>query len=88
MALSLIIVFDFPGNSYLDILHCNKRPFYNKGREEDSSAMDAYLMHSVRAYLFHFSKDYFMRFLLLLIPRNISPSFTEVSLSDAAESHF
>ncbi|KAH0864085.1 hypothetical protein Bca4012_094221 [Brassica carinata] len=34
-------------NSYLDILHCNKRPFYNKGREEDSSAMDAYLMHSL-----------------------------------------
>nr|VDD56218.1 unnamed protein product [Brassica oleracea] len=34
-------------NSYLDILHSNKRPFYNKGREEDSSAMDAYLMHSL-----------------------------------------
>ncbi|KAJ0247889.1 U3 small nucleolar RNA-associated protein [Hirschfeldia incana] len=34
-------------NSYLDILHSNKRPFYNKGREEDSSVMDAYLMHSL-----------------------------------------
>ncbi|CAH2037116.1 unnamed protein product [Thlaspi arvense] len=34
-------------NSYLDILHSNKRPFYNRGPEEDSSAMDAYLMHSL-----------------------------------------
>ncbi|KAL4564389.1 hypothetical protein LXL04_028453 [Taraxacum kok-saghyz] len=34
-------------NSYRDILHHNKKPFYNKGREEDSSIMDAYLMHSL-----------------------------------------
>ncbi|KAL1224086.1 Protein NUCLEOLAR FACTOR 1 [Cardamine amara subsp. amara] len=34
-------------NSYLDILHSNKKPFYNRGSEEDSSAMDAYLMHSL-----------------------------------------
>ncbi|XP_010459374.1 PREDICTED: U3 small nucleolar RNA-associated protein 25-like isoform X1 [Camelina sativa] len=34
-------------NSYLDILHSNKRPFYDRGSEEDSSAMDAYLMHSL-----------------------------------------
>ncbi|CAN1731734.1 Protein NUCLEOLAR FACTOR 1 [Linum perenne] len=34
-------------NSYRDVLHCNKRPFYLKGREEDSSIMDAYLMHSL-----------------------------------------
>ncbi|EOA37780.1 hypothetical protein CARUB_v10012647mg [Capsella rubella] len=34
-------------NSYMDILHSNKKPFYNKGSEEDSSAMDAYLMHSL-----------------------------------------
>ncbi|ESQ35029.1 hypothetical protein EUTSA_v10006892mg [Eutrema salsugineum] len=34
-------------NSYLDILHSNKRPFYIRGPEEDSSAMDAYLMHSL-----------------------------------------
>uniref|UniRef100_A0A1J3GHW3 Digestive organ expansion factor-like protein n=2 Tax=Noccaea caerulescens TaxID=107243 RepID=A0A1J3GHW3_NOCCA len=34
-------------NTYLDILHSNKRPFYIKGPEEDSSAMDAYLMHSL-----------------------------------------
>lgn len=54
MTQSLIIVFSFVGNSYLDILHSNKRPFYNKGREEDSSAMDAYLMHSVRAYSYSF----------------------------------
>ncbi|VVA91685.1 unnamed protein product [Arabis nemorensis] len=33
-------------NSYLDILHSNKKPFYNRGPEEDASAMDAYLMHS------------------------------------------
>lgn len=54
MALLLIIVFDFVGNSYLDILHSNKRPFYNRGSEEDSSAMDAYLMHSVCAHLHSF----------------------------------
>lgn len=34
-------------NSYQDILHCNKKPFYHKGLEEDSSIMDAYLMHSL-----------------------------------------
>ncbi|KAI9168766.1 hypothetical protein LWI28_001628 [Acer negundo] len=34
-------------NSYRDILHCNKKPFYLKGLEEDSSIMDAYLMHSL-----------------------------------------
>ncbi|XP_065849827.1 protein NUCLEOLAR FACTOR 1 isoform X2 [Euphorbia lathyris] len=32
-------------NSYMDILHCNKKPFYLKGQEEDSSIMDAYIMH-------------------------------------------
>ncbi|KAK1420515.1 hypothetical protein QVD17_22178 [Tagetes erecta] len=32
-------------NSYRDILHYNKKPFYLKGREEDSSIMDAYLLH-------------------------------------------
>ncbi|KAG5594379.1 hypothetical protein H5410_035611 [Solanum commersonii] len=37
------------GNSYRDILHHNKKPFYLKGLEEDSSTMDAYVMHSVRA---------------------------------------
>lgn len=39
------------GNSYRDILNCCKRPFYHKGHGEDSSTMDAYIMHSVRAYL-------------------------------------
>lgn len=34
-------------NSYRDILHCNKKPFYLKGLEEDSSTMDAYIMHSL-----------------------------------------
>ncbi|KAG7592037.1 Digestive organ expansion factor predicted [Arabidopsis thaliana x Arabidopsis arenosa] len=34
-------------NSYLDILHSNKKPFYSSGSDEDSSAMDAYLMHSL-----------------------------------------
>ncbi|XP_057508744.1 protein NUCLEOLAR FACTOR 1 isoform X2 [Actinidia eriantha] len=34
-------------NSYQDILHHNKKPFYLKGMEEDSSIMDAYLMHSL-----------------------------------------
>lgn len=37
------------GNSYRDILHCDKKPFYLKGQEEDSSILDAYIMHSVRA---------------------------------------
>lgn len=34
-------------NSYQDIMHHNKRPFYLKGQEEDSSIMDAYLVHSL-----------------------------------------
>ncbi|KAI6697393.1 hypothetical protein NL676_017512 [Syzygium grande] len=32
-------------NSYRDILNCSKRPFYHKGHGEDSSTMDAYIMH-------------------------------------------
>ncbi|XP_057978036.1 protein NUCLEOLAR FACTOR 1 [Malania oleifera] len=35
-------------NSYRDILHYNKKPFYLKGLEEDSSVMDAYIIHSTR----------------------------------------
>ncbi|KAL1299604.1 hypothetical protein HN51_044148 [Arachis hypogaea] len=31
---------------YRDILHCNKKPFYVKGLE-DTSIMDAYIMHSL-----------------------------------------
>ncbi|XP_071737104.1 protein NUCLEOLAR FACTOR 1 [Rutidosis leptorrhynchoides] len=34
-------------NSYRDILHHNKKPFYLKGKEEDKSIMDAYLLHSL-----------------------------------------
>ncbi|KAG5566398.1 hypothetical protein RHGRI_002094 [Rhododendron griersonianum] len=34
-------------NSYRDILHHSKKPFYLKGVEEDSNVMDAYLMHSL-----------------------------------------
>ncbi|XP_038983938.1 U3 small nucleolar RNA-associated protein 25 isoform X2 [Phoenix dactylifera] len=34
-------------SSYRDILHCNKKPFYLKGNEEDSSIMDAYIMHAL-----------------------------------------
>ncbi|KAL6585611.1 hypothetical protein OROMI_002255 [Orobanche minor] len=34
-------------NSYYDIMHHNKKPFYLKGLEEDSNIMDAYLMHSL-----------------------------------------
>lgn len=34
-------------NSYQDIMHHNKKPFYLKGQEEDSSIMDAYLVHSL-----------------------------------------
>ncbi|KAL2997699.1 hypothetical protein AAZX31_09G055200 [Glycine max] len=33
-------------SSYRDILYCNKRPFYLKGLE-DTSIMDAYIMHSL-----------------------------------------
>ncbi|XP_050140404.1 protein NUCLEOLAR FACTOR 1 isoform X2 [Malus sylvestris] len=31
-------------NSYRDILHCNKKPFYHRGSTEDSNVMDAYIM--------------------------------------------
>ncbi|XP_068331370.1 protein NUCLEOLAR FACTOR 1-like [Pyrus communis] len=31
-------------NGYRDILHCNKKPFYHRGSEEDSNVMDAYIM--------------------------------------------
>nr|KJB53755.1 hypothetical protein B456_009G003500 [Gossypium raimondii] len=34
-------------NSYRDILHGEKKPFYHKGLQEDSNIMDAYLMHSL-----------------------------------------
>ncbi|KAI3447309.1 hypothetical protein Pfo_003974 [Paulownia fortunei] len=34
-------------NSYYDILHHNKKPFYLRGLEDDSSIMDAYLLHSL-----------------------------------------
>ncbi|CAN0892507.1 ATP-dependent RNA helicase DEAH13 [Linum grandiflorum] len=34
-------------NSYKDVLHCNKKPFYLKGQGEDSCIMDAYLMHTL-----------------------------------------
>lgn len=34
-------------NSYRDILNCSKRPFYHKGHGEDSSTIDAYIMHSL-----------------------------------------
>lgn len=34
-------------SSYRDILHCNKKPFYLKGNGEDSSIMDAYIMHAL-----------------------------------------
>ncbi|KAG9449276.1 hypothetical protein H6P81_009241 [Aristolochia fimbriata] len=32
-------------DSYRDIMHCNKKPFYHKGIEEDAVIMDAYIMH-------------------------------------------
>nr|XP_051177186.1 protein NUCLEOLAR FACTOR 1-like isoform X2 [Lolium perenne] len=34
-------------NSYRDIMHCNKKPFYLKGSKVDSSTMDAYIMHAL-----------------------------------------
>lgn len=34
-------------NSYRDILHHHKKPFYHKGSDEDSNIMDAYIMHSL-----------------------------------------
>ncbi|KAK6923660.1 U3 small nucleolar RNA-associated protein 25 [Dillenia turbinata] len=34
-------------SSYRDILHSNKKPFYVKGGEEDSSIMDAYTVHAM-----------------------------------------
>ena len=41
----------FIGNSYRDILHHHKKGFYHKGSDEDSSVMDAYIMHSVSILL-------------------------------------
>lgn len=38
-------------NSYCDIMHHNKKPFYLKGLEEDSNIMDGYLMHSLNHVL-------------------------------------
>ena len=60
----------FLGNSYRDILHCNKKPFYLKGLEEDSSIMDAYIVHSVCAFPFPFLNDithFLDRFLVFVI---------------------
>jgi U3 small nucleolar RNA-associated protein 25 len=51
-------------NSYRDILHCNKKPFYLKGLEEDSSIMDAYIVHSVCAFPFPFLNDITFTFLI------------------------
>ncbi|XP_020593314.1 U3 small nucleolar RNA-associated protein 25 isoform X2 [Phalaenopsis equestris] len=34
-------------STYRDILHCDKRPFYLKSKEDDSSIMDAYIMHAL-----------------------------------------
>ncbi|XP_078166412.1 U3 small nucleolar RNA-associated protein [Carex rostrata] len=34
-------------STYRDIMHCNKKPFYMKGGEEDSFIMDAYLLHTL-----------------------------------------
>ncbi|CAL9112271.1 unnamed protein product [Musa textilis] len=34
-------------HTYRDILHCSKKPFYIKGNEEDSSIMDAYIIHAL-----------------------------------------
>lgn len=34
-------------NSYRDIMHCSKKPFYLKGSKVDSSTMDAYIMHAL-----------------------------------------
>ncbi|CAI9088373.1 OLC1v1022682C1 [Oldenlandia corymbosa var. corymbosa] len=38
-------------NSYYDILHHNKKPFYLKGLQEDSSIMDGYLTHALNHIL-------------------------------------
>lgn len=34
-------------NSYRDIMHCSKKPFYFKGTSEDSDILDSYVMHSI-----------------------------------------
>ncbi|CAA7398767.1 unnamed protein product [Spirodela intermedia] len=34
-------------NSYRDIMHCSKKPFYFKGTQEDSDIMDSYIMHAI-----------------------------------------
>ncbi|EPS62103.1 hypothetical protein M569_12691, partial [Genlisea aurea] len=42
-------------NSYYDIMHHNKKPFYLRGGEDDSSVMDAYLLHCLNHI--HRSRD-------------------------------
>ncbi|KAK8916615.1 hypothetical protein KSP39_PZI023346 [Platanthera zijinensis] len=34
-------------NTYRDIMYCDKKPFYLKGKGDDSSVMDAYIMHAL-----------------------------------------
>lgn len=52
MVVYLFVYSLYLGENYRDVLHCNKKPFYHKGRKEDSSIMDAYIMHSVCATSF------------------------------------
>lgn len=59
----------FAGNSYRDIMHCNKKPFYFK-RGEDSVIMDAYLMHTVCAAALPRSL-HFLSYPALLIESNL-----------------
>ncbi|WVZ87244.1 hypothetical protein U9M48_033914 [Paspalum notatum var. saurae] len=46
-------------NSYRDIMHCNKKPFYLKRNGMDSITMDAYLMHALNHV--HMTRDVVLR---------------------------
>lgn len=71
------LCFLFLVDSYRDILHCNKKPFYLKGLEEDSSIMDAYIMHSVSTcfcllflqLLFHVLIVNYCSFIIVILER-------------------
>lgn len=59
-------------------MHCNKRPFYLKGKEDDSSIMDAYIMHAVWRHLWHL---FHSAFVLISYEINFSSFLTNIGWS-------
>ncbi|KAL2897818.1 U3 small nucleolar RNA-associated protein 25 [Bienertia sinuspersici] len=57
--ITILLVHIIPSDSYRDILHHHKKPFYHKGAVEDSNIMDAYTMHSLN-HVFR-TRDHIMK---------------------------